>query len=245
MLPFVGGDVGEQLLLGDARIAHQHIYPAQRLLRRMERDLAAGAGCHITLDGDAAGQLLFQSRRRVGVGVVEHRHTVARRVKRPRCRCTDAPVAAGDQHTPPVGRPGRCLRLRFGCCGRFRLRHIRRCRFCGWLRPAVRQHDGRFLIGCGFPRFSRGFRSGLFRRLGQLHRCGVLVLQIECQLKFVIVQESALLSLVLCPRKNPHRQEELPFHAPQNSALLTSSGQVRSCGVPGNDCVWFRQVSIE
>ena len=211
----------------------------------MERDLTAGAGCHIALDGDAAGQLLFQSRRRVGVGVVEHRHTVARRVKRPRCCCADATVAAGDQHTPPVGRPGRCLRLRFGCCGCFRLRHVRRCRFCGRLRPAVRQHDGRFLIGCGFPRFSRGFRSGLFRRLGQLHRCGVLVLQIECQLKFVIVQESALLSLVLCPRKNPHRQEELPFHAPQNSALLTSSGQVRSCGVPGNDCVWFRQVSIE
>ena len=36
-----------------------------------------------------------------------------------------------------------------------------------------------------------------------------------------------------------------PAHAPQNIALLISSGQVRSCGVPVDDRLWFRQVSIK
>ena len=244
MLPFVGGDVGKQLLLGDARVAHQHIHPAQRLFRRAERHLTAGAGGHIALDGDAARQLLLQRCRRVGIGVVEHRHAVSGLIKGSCRRRTDAPVAAGDQHTPHRRR-FRLLR-RFRHSGRFGdVCRFRRNRFRCGLPAQLRHHDGRFLIGCRGRRL-RLFRLGLLGGcLGHLHRGGVLVRQIECQLKFVIVQESALLSLILCRCQGALRQEKPPTHAPQNIALLISSGQVRSCGVPVDDRVWFRQVSIK
>ena len=65
VLPLLRGDIGEQLLLGNARVAHQHIHMAHGLLHGVERHLTAGAGGHIALDRQQARQLLFQRRRRV------------------------------------------------------------------------------------------------------------------------------------------------------------------------------------
>ena len=48
VLPFFRGDVGEQLLLCDAGIAHQHIHPTQRLFRRTERQLAPASSTIIS-----------------------------------------------------------------------------------------------------------------------------------------------------------------------------------------------------
>ena len=97
MLPLFRGDVGEQLLLGDARIAHQHIHTAQCLFCGAERKLAAGAGRHIALHGGDAGQLFFQLCSGFGIAVVQHRHAVARRIKGPRSPpeiSTQRPLAA-------------------------------------------------------------------------------------------------------------------------------------------------------
>ena len=82
-LPLFRRDVGEQLLLGDTRVAHQHIHPTQRLFRRTERQLAAGPAGHIALHRRDARQLCFQRGRRLGIAVVQHRHAVARRIKGP------------------------------------------------------------------------------------------------------------------------------------------------------------------
>ena len=99
MLPLFRGDVGEQLLLGDARIAHQHIHTAQCLFCGAERKLAAGAGCHIALHGGDAGQLFFQLCSGFDIAVVQHRHAVARRIERPGRSGTNAGVFSGSSCT--------------------------------------------------------------------------------------------------------------------------------------------------
>ncbi len=105
-LPLFRRDVGEQLLLGDARVAHQHIHPAQRLLGGAEGQLTAGPAGHVTLDGQYARQLLLQGCGGLGVGVVKHRHPAARRVECAGCCCADAPVAARDEDGAPLRRRG-------------------------------------------------------------------------------------------------------------------------------------------
>ena len=133
VLPLLRGDIGEQLLLGNARVAHQHIHMAHGLLHGVERHLTAGAGGHVALDRQQARQRLFQRRRRLGVGVVEHRHPVARLPEGAGRRGSDAQVAARDQHAAPVGRRD-CrfryrLHRRFRFCGRFRRSFLHRLLF--------------------------------------------------------------------------------------------------------------------
>ena len=53
---------------------------------------------------------------------VEHRHPVARSIKRPGSRCADAPVSAGDQHALPVLRRPLHFWVGIFCRGRLLLR---------------------------------------------------------------------------------------------------------------------------
>ena len=182
MLPLFRGDVGEQLLLGDARIAHQHIHTAQCLFCGAERKLAAGAGCHIALHGGDAGQLFFQLCSGFGIAVVQHRHAVARRIERPGRSGTNAAVAAGDQHTAAIGC---CLHGRCRCFLRLflhRLRHFRLRRRLGLFQH---HHPGGFVHhGC-----CRLWLWRYGRLLCSLFRLRLLTRQIERQFKFIFVQE--------------------------------------------------------
>ena len=248
-LPLLRGDVGKQLLLRDAGVAHQYIHPAHGLLHCMERQLTAGAAGYIALDGDAPGQLLLQRSGGSGVLVVEHRHLI------PCCRkgagsgSTDAPVAAGDQH--PARRSGcgrgrpffyRLRRRRFGLRRRRRLcRLFQRDHPGGLLRHRCcrffQRHDA-----CGFihhrhrrlcSRYGKGLRRALFLR------------HLKGQFKLVLVQECippvrySRLGVSAPSRKNPvpiPRQCSVPFVCP---------AKVRCFGVPACTYDGFRQDSIE
>ena len=166
---------------GSKNRALAYLLKAHGLLHGVERHLTAGAGGHVALDRQQARQLLFQRRRRLGVGVVEHRHPVARLPEGAGRRGSDAPVAARDQHAAPVGRRD---------C-RFRHRLHRRFRF-----------RGRFCFRCRFR------RSFLHRLRGP--GCLVLIAQVKSQFKFIIVQESALLPFVLCLQKIPQAGRSRP-----------------------------------
>ena len=171
-LPLLRRDVGEQLLLGDARVAHQHIQMAQRLLGGAEGQLTAGPAGYVTLDGQHAWQLFLQRCRRLCVGVVEHRHPVACRVECTGRSGADAPVAARDEDGAAVRRRGGGLR------------QSHRLRF--WFRRSAGRNFPRFLLQrCGLGRF---LPLGQSRPALFLLRPGVC--QVERQLKFVVVQES-------------------------------------------------------
>ena len=229
-LPLFRRDVGEQLLLGDARVAHQHIHPAQRLLGGAEGQLTAGPAGHVTLDGQYARQLLLQGCSGLGVGVVEHRHPAARRVECAGCCCADAPVAARDEDGAVFRRRGSAL----GLCRRFRLAF--RCR-CVLRRSADRRFPRFLHRRCGHSRF---FRLGQGRPALFCLRPGVC--KVKCQLKFVVVQESNPPVHYFRPQRlfvsKPLRRERKQLPPPRRScALLTFSGLGRLCGAPGGICV--------
>ena len=192
MLPLGRGDIGEQLLLGDAGVAHQHIHVPQHDLGRRKGGLAGRAAGHVALEGDDAGQAGFQRCRGLGVRVVQHGHAVPRLIKGAGSSRADAAVPARDQH-PPHGRmlPGR------GGTGRFRPpdRHTRPrslpcrragrrdrmglcSRFCRFRRPVLR-------LGAGLGRCRPGHGGGLcsrLRLLGLFERS-----QIKGQLKILFM----------------------------------------------------------
>ena len=241
VLPFFRGDVGEQLLLCDAGIAHQHIHPTQRLFRRTERQLAAGPAGHIALHRRDARQLRFQRGRRLGIAVVQHRHAVARRIKGPGRRSTDAPVAAGDQHRAPVCGHRRALGLRLFCRFRFRNRG-RLCRFCRSCSAGF-QNPGGFvrndLCRCGFRHRGRSSRR-FFRFIHRLFlRC------VKGQFKLVFVQEYCP-PVVFSAACHLHPAGRIRGPSPGRAALcLISPVKSGPAACPPGYSDGFRQDTIE
>ena len=235
MLPFGGGDVGEQLLLCDAGVADQHVHMAQHDLGRREGGLAGRAAGHVALQGDAAGQAGLQRGRSLGVGVVEHRHAVPRLVEGAGRRRADAPVPAGDQHPPGrrrrVGGRGGAGLLRLpdrhsrprSLLGRRTGRRDRMglcSRFCRGGRRGLRRGAG---LGRGGPGHGDGRRSSLGLR-GRFER-----FQIKGQLKILFMHGLLLLNDIWMPCRPPSRRLYFPCR------------NRRPCGIFGQKSGCFRQ----